>query len=125
MIPALLYQTLRALVDDRCYPNRFPQPLDNTAPLWPAIRYTISSSEPAPSLCGTNDASSDDVTVRIEAVATTYAGMQSLRDLIIAAIQDTDPPSTRGPAGFETDDAETKTHRALLEYTFHPSTDGA
>jgi len=125
MIPELLYQLLRGLVDDRAYPNQFPQPAGNAAPVWPAIRYTITSATPAASLCGTNDGSSDDVTVRIDVVAATYAGMRSLVTSVIAAIDNTDPPSTRQPGGFETYDAETKTHRALLEYTFHQSTDGA
>lgn len=122
MIPELLYQLLRGLVADRCYPNQFPQPSGNSAPIWPAIRYTITSEEPAASLCGSNDGASDDVTVRIDVVAVTYSGMRSLKDSIITAIADTDPPSTRQPGGFETYDAETKTHRALLEYVFAQST---
>ena len=122
MISELLYQLLRGFVADRCYPVQFPQPSGNSPPVWPAIRYTIISAEPAASLCGTNDGTSDDVTVRIDVVAATYAAMQTLRDLVIATIADTDPPNSRQPGGFETYDAETKTHRAVLEYLFQQST---
>lgn len=123
MIAELIYQLLRGLVADRCYPLQFPQPGGNAAPTWPAIRYTVISAEPAASLCGTNDGTSDDVTVRIDVVATTYSAMQTLRDQVIAAVVNTDPPSARQPGGFESYDAETKTHRTVLEYLFQQSTE--
>jgi len=119
-IPSLIYQELRALVSDRVYPNRFPQ--GNALPVWPAIRYTIVFSDPAASICGTDpDVAADDTRVQIDIVAETYSGMRTLKANVITALDATDPPSKREPGGFETFDEETRTHRAVLDYTFHPS----
>lgn len=120
MIPELIFQRLGPLVGDRVYPNDFPQV--STAPVWPAIRYTLSN-DPAASVCGTNDEDTDDVDAQLDVVAKTFAGMRALKAQVIAALENTDPPCSRQPGGFETFDFETKTHRAVLKYLFQQSSD--
>lgn len=119
-VPQVIFQELRALVQDRVYPNTFPQ--GEPLPVWPAIRYTIVSEDPAGSLCGTNDEESDSIRVQFDIVAVTFAAMRTLKAQVIAALDNSDPPSVREPGGFETYDAETRTHRAVIDFTFHQST---
>jgi hypothetical protein len=119
VISAVVYQTLAPLVSGRVYPNTFRQP-DGGMPVWPAIRYQIINSVPAADIEGTVGVELDDGTVQVDVVARTYGAMAVLRDQVIAAMQNTDPPCIRGPIR-ETDDAETKTHRCILEFTFYPS----
>lgn len=115
-VPQFIFESLRGLVSDRVYPSVFPQ--GDALPVWPAIRYTLISTVAPQSLCGSNtEGDADDIRVQIDAVATTYAGMRNLKRDIVATLQDTDPPSTR-EGGFEVYDAETKTHRATMDYTF-------
>ncbi len=117
MISAIVYGALKSLVSDRCYPSTFPQP--PAVPTWPAIRYTISS-DAIPDICGTDDGSTDNVSVQIDYVAKTYGAVDALRAMGRAALMATDPPCTR-ENGFETFDTETKTHRFVDIYQFHPS----
>lgn len=118
MITGVVYGALKGLVSDRCYPSTFPQP--PAVPTWPAIRYTVISSEPVPDICGTDDGETDATEVQIDYVAKTYGAAVALRELGRAALMVTDPPCVRG-SGFETFDAETKTHRVSDDYLFHPS----
>lgn len=120
-IPEVIYQELRALVADRVYPSVFPQ--GDRLPTWPAIRFTLVSADPEPSLCGTNDEGTDSTRVQVDIVASTYDGMRALKAQVIAALETTDPPCVREPGGFETYDAETKTHRATVDFTFYPSSE--
>lgn len=121
-IPEILTAYLTGLVGGRIYPSRFPQPQDNQAPIWPAIRYTMISDIPGSSLCG-NDYGIDDVRVRLDLVAQTYLDMRQLKVDVTNALDVTDPPSLRQAGGFEVFDADTKTHRASLEYVFYPSSE--
>lgn len=118
-VSTVIYQELRALVADRVYPSAFPQ--GSPTPVWPAIRYTLVSLDPAASLCGTPGEDGDDVRVQIDIVATTHSAMRTLRTQVIAALDGTDPPCHRLPGGFEVYDAETRTHRAVIEYRFSQS----
>lgn len=118
-VQTVVFQSLRALVADRVYPSAFPQ--GNPQPAWPAIRYTVVSSDAAAGLCGTGGEEGDDVRVQIDVVALTYASMRALKTLTIAALEGTDPPCHRAPGGFETFDAETKTHRAVIDFVFSQS----
>jgi hypothetical protein len=119
-IGTVLFTALGPLVASRCYPSEFPQTGGNL-PTWPAIRYTVTTLDASPSLCGTGDEDGDTTGVQLDLVAATYAAMQTLRAQVITALQATDPPATR-TGGLETWDAETKTHRAVLFYSFHAST---
>lgn len=131
MISGVVFTALRGLVNDRCYPNEFPQELINPPksstggsnpnyPTWPAIRYYQLSALNAPCILGTGDEDTDDTTIQIDIVARTYGAMRSLVTQVIAALQDTDPPCTRDFV-FEDYDEETKTHRGILRYTFYAS----
>ena len=133
MISGVIFTALRSLVNDRCYPSRFPQEdiappgtitQATNEPTWPAIRYTVVGAFNAADLDGTADVDTDDTTVQIDVVAKTYGAMITLRDDVINRMQAiTDPPNNREP-GFETWDADTKTHRAILTYTFFASSSG-
>lgn len=118
-VPQAIYAALRSLVADRVYPNEFPQ--GDPLPIWPAIRYTIVVSDPAPTLCGTGDEDTDDVIVFIDVVAKTYPAMRALKAQVITALQSTDPPCARESGGQESPDGETRTHRAVMTYRFQQS----
>jgi len=119
VITGVVYSALKDLVDERCYPSTFPQPKSGD-PVWPAIRYTVITTEPIPDICGTDTGDTDEISVQIDYVAKTHGAVVALRDQGRIALLMTFPPCTRG-AGFETYDSETKTHRATDDYQFHPS----
>lgn len=117
MISGPIFQALRGLVDNRCYPSTFPQP--PAVPAWPAIRYTISH-DANPVLCGTDDGTTDNFTVQFDVVALTYGAAKTLRDQVVATLETLTPPAVREFEN-ETYDTETKTHRVILAYSLHPS----
>jgi hypothetical protein len=119
MISGVLYTALRGLVSDRVYPSTFLQP-DGNLPVWPAIRYTFIDYTPAIEICGTDDGATDDARVQIDIVAKSYGAMVALRTQVTTALMNVDPPAVR-ERGFETYDTETRTHRAVLEFAFYPS----
>jgi hypothetical protein len=123
VISAIIHSALGPLVGGRVYPNTFEQP--NTEPprlpTWPAVRYQFISSDPAADICGTAGEELDDVRVQIDVVAKTFGAMKTLKEQVITAMMVVAPPAQRQPGGIETYDAETKTHRAVLEYVFYPS----
>ena len=124
MIESTVYGALRSLVNDRCYPMRFPQnEKGEITTLWPAIRYTVVSAFNDADICGTDTVVTDDTEVQIDGVAMSHGAMITLRDQIIEQMQTTDPPCIR-TSRVETFDAETRTYRAILQFTFHPSTEG-
>jgi hypothetical protein len=55
-------------------------------------------------------------------VAKTYGAMIALRDQVIAALEDFDPPAARNGM-LELTDSETKTKRTILLYQFYPSSE--
>lgn len=131
MISGVVFTALRSLVNDRCYPNEFPQELINPPksiaggsnpayPTWPAIRYFQIGALNEPTIEGTGYEETDDTTIQIDIVARTHGAMRSLLTQVIAALQNTDPPCTR-EFMYETYDEETKTHRGILRYTFYAS----
>lgn len=124
MIEGVVYTALRSLVGDRCYPNTFEQPPDGRLPTWPAIRYTVISSDPTVDICGTDDVLTDDVTVQLDIVAKTHGAVLSLRDQVITAMQGLTPPAVRNSGGFTDYDSTTKTYRVTLDYLFAGSSDG-
>lgn len=126
MIEGVIFTALRGLVAGRCYPSIFPQLEVNgefvLAATLPAIRYTVVSATPVPDICGTDDGTTDETRVQIDCVAQTHGAAIALRDLVITALQSTDPPCTRDQ-GFTTFDTETRTHRATVDFLFHPSSE--
>jgi len=59
--------------------------------------------------------------VQIDIVAKTHGAAVALRDLVITALQSTDPPATRQPGGFTDYDEVTKTYRITMDYQFSAS----
>jgi hypothetical protein len=132
VIGGVVREALRGLVNDHCYPSRFPQeaiasPGTTTAvlnePTWPAIRYTLVNAQNDATHCGTDGRDTDNTTVQIDVVAKTYGAMSTLVDEVINALMVVEPPCLRD-GYIEVWDAETKTHRGILTYTFFASTGG-
>ena len=115
----ILVGLLSALAGGRIYANTFPQEAER--PTWPAIRFTVVSEEPYADQCGSETTATDDVRVQLDLVAESYDGVQSLKASVIAAMAAGSPPALREAGGFEAFDAETKTHRVVLDYTLQPS----
>lgn len=109
-----LYSALAPLVSNRVYPSTFAQP-SGALPTWPSIRYTTVSSVPVEDLCGDGDDATADVRVQLDIVATTYKSMRTLRLAVMAAMRLLPTPA-RLSLSFDEYDAETGTHRAVLEY---------
>lgn len=121
MNPGQVVKTaLGPLVNGRVYASTFPQ--QPNIPTWPSIRFTVVGGEVFPDLCGSEVWQTDDVRVQLDVVATEYDQMRSLVQQVISAMAAVvDPPSRRAAPTVETFDAETKTHRSVLEYSLHPS----
>lgn len=115
MVEGLIFDALKGLVGNRCYPLTFAQP-DSSLPTWPAIRYSIISSVNEPDICGTDTVDTDDVTVQLDLVARTHGAVVTLRDNVIAVMMALGLPATRQGNGSQEFDAETKTYRVTLEY---------
>lgn len=127
----VIFARLASLVGNRCYPVIFPQELigppgtqitgNPNRPTWPAIKYQEISAFNPPDVKGTGDEETDDSEYQIDVVAEHRGTMRALVSQVIAALQDTDPPCTRGFKSEEFD-SETKTYRGILRYTFFSST---
>lgn len=107
------------LVGGRVYANTFPQ--ESASPTWPAVRFTVITETNFPDQCGSDDTATDDVSVQIDVVAQTYDAMRTLKANVITRMATATTPAVRQPGGGEEFDAPTKTHRAILEYLFQPS----
>ena len=116
-----LYAALQTLVSGRCYPVNFPQ-VDSGTQVWPAIRYTFTSTVPVEDLCGDGDDETADVSVQLDGVAKTYSAMRALRLAIMAEMRTFAPPARLG-VSFDEYDAETKTFRVMLDYMVSGSSD--
>lgn len=121
MVSAVVFTALRSLVSDRVYPGTFLQP-DGSFPTWPAIRYATLDAEPDTTICGNDLGETDNENVQIDVAAKSFGAMIALRDQVFAALQNVDPPAVR-ERWFWLSDPETKTFRAVLEYSFHPSSE--
>jgi hypothetical protein len=78
--------------------------------------------DPEADVCGTDDGTTDTTRIQIDYVAQTHGAAVALRDQGRAALMTVEPPAVRD-TGFETYDAETKTHRVSDDYLFHPSSE--
>lgn len=122
MIESVVASACKGIFDNRFYPNTFRQK-DSGFPAWPAGRYTVIDSVASATVCGTDDETTDDARVQIDVVALTLAECKAKATAVIAALQDTDPPCTRDSGPNYTFDEETRTHRAILDFVFYPSTE--
>lgn len=116
-----LFAVLKGLVSNRVYPLTFVQP-SGSLPVWPAIRYTLVSVVPEEDLCGDGDDETATARVQLDVVDKTYAGARALRLSVMSAMRAFIYPA-RLAASADTYDDETKTHRVILDYTIHGSSD--
>jgi hypothetical protein len=116
-----IFDALKGLVSNRCYPEIFPQ---GKLPVWPAIRYSFVSVVPAAAICGDGGDETADTAVQIDCVAETFAECRELRADVMAAMVLFDPPAMMENS-FGSYDAETKTFRTTLDYTVYRSTEQA
>jgi len=120
MIEGVIFNALRGLVpNDRVFPGKFEQP-DGSLPPWPSIMYALTDSDPVTSICGTGGGDTDDSQFEFELAAKTHGAMLALRDQVFAAFMNVDPPAVRR-VYFWFHDTATKTFRAVIVYSFHPS----
>lgn len=117
-LEADLFAALKSLVGNRMSPNEFPQ--SPAVPVWPAIRYTFVDTIPEVDVCGDGDDDTATPRVQLDVVATTYTAARALRLQVMAAMRTFSPPAIiESSSGLY--DAETKTFREILDYTFHGS----
>jgi hypothetical protein len=129
-IPRSVARTLAtvATLSGRIYEGTFPQP--PAVPVWPAARFTFVGNTPYAALCGDSDIDADDVRVQIDLVVDAAGGtaaLHTLRRAVIAAMSamvvqsgESPLPSTRDTDLYEYD-AETKTHRFILDFLLFSS----
>lgn len=110
-----IFDALTALVAGRVYPVTLPQ---EPRPTWPAIRYTPTGGSTYDTSCGNSD--SDDQTIQIDAVATTYTAAAALAAQIETAMLAAMPCLLDSTPSADYD-PETKTHRFVLLFTIQPS----
>ncbi len=117
---AAVFDALKSLVNNRCYPDTFAQP-SGLLPNWPAIRVVFVPGQTYPSICGNADPETADQRVQIDGAAKTAVARDALSLAIQAAMNNFSPPAIlQGTA--ETDyDSETKTYRVTLDYVIHGS----
>lgn len=108
-----IFTILSPLVSTRVYPVTFPQA--PAVPVWPAIRYTPTGGQVQNTSCG--DADSPDISIQIDVVATTFAAVITLTESVKTAFNTFSVPAVLDNYPIFEYDAETKTHRAILQYT--------
>jgi hypothetical protein len=113
-----IFDALKALVENRAYPDRFPQ---LAQPVWPSIRVTLVGGAIWEDLEGDGDGSTDDPRIQIDWVCNTDAERETLSPLIRAAMKTIDPPCRMQGTPIETWDAETKTYRATADWIAYGS----
>lgn len=99
----------------RVYPNTFPQEYT-----LPAIRFQFVSVVPVVDICGDGDDETAEAHVQLDVVASTFDAMRTLRLAVMEAMRTFDPPAILENSSTDYD-AETKTHRAALEYSIEGS----
>jgi hypothetical protein len=108
MIETSIFDTLKTLVSNRCYPLQMPQ-----NPTFPAIVYTRIANTPINVLEGRPTI--DQVRVQIDCYAKTYTAAKTLYSSVRSAME-----SATFKATLQTDDdffeAETDLYRVSLDY---------
>jgi hypothetical protein len=113
-----IFDALKGLVSNRCYPVIFPQA---KLPVWPAIRYTIVAVTPTVTICGDGGDETADTAIQIDCVALTFTECRELRADVMAAMMSFYPPAIMG-SSFSSYDSETKTFREQIDYVTSAST---
>lgn len=112
---------IQARFSGHAYLNEFPQP--PRAPTWPAARVTVASVAPDVAICGDGGEDTADTRIQIDIVVTEAAGysaLKTLQALVMSDMRSFDPPAVWDGAQFFPD-AETKTHRCVLDYVIYAS----
>jgi len=125
MIEGVVRTALKSLVSTRCFPVTFPQPDQPLFGIWPAIRYTVVSSESDIDICGSDDMNTDDTRVQLDIVAQTHGAVLVLRDQVVTAMRGLNPPAVRIGGGQQLKDTLTGNYRVILEYLFSASSVGS
>lgn len=121
MIGDVVREALKDIFNGAVYASAFPQTADGVGlSRIPAARFQIVSAESSPTVCGTDDRSTDDTRVQVDVVAGDWDSLSTKIDEVITAMQSTDPPCTR-EGYFTTFDEETRVHRASIDFVFYPS----
>jgi hypothetical protein len=108
-----IFTILSPLVSNRVYPVTFPQA--PAVPVWPAIRYTPTGGAVQFTSCG--DANDPDISIQIDVVATTFGAAITLTESVKTAFNTFSVPAVLDAYPIFDYDYETKTHRAILQYT--------
>jgi hypothetical protein len=101
---------LDPLVGGRCYAEVLPQSLAT----WPAIRYTLPSTTPENTICGSSD--EDAYRVQIDIYGVDFDVVTALRKPVFAAIEAAFDTAERviDVSDFE---ADGRLYRRMIEYT--------
>lgn len=116
--PTALFDALRGLFADRVYPGTFPQPPKR--PVWPACRYALVGGRAYVDQCGQDGGDTDDDSYQIDVVALSFDEMRVLVRQVRLALQAVDPPCVVDGTRYLFE-AETETHRTIIDCTFYPS----
>ena len=108
MIETEIYDALKSLVNDRCYPVLMPQ---NTP--YPALAYSRQASDPQYRIEGR--ASLTQVRISIDCYAATYDEVKTLSDQIRTAME---TASFKGTMIFDADfyEPDVKVYRVLMDF---------
>lgn len=115
----LIFNALKDLVDNRVYPDTFPQ--SPITPVWPAIRYSMIGGVIFEDACGSGSEETDSSEFQIDIVAINATQRATLRDQARTALNGLSVPTSLNIAPLQEYDAETKTYRAILRVTVHGS----
>lgn len=108
MIETDIFDTLRSLVADRCYPLQMPK-----TPDYPSIVYARVSSNPQNRIEG--GASLDQVRIQVDCYDLTYADAKNLSALVRAAME---AAAFKATLQFDTDlyESEVKVYRVTMDF---------
>ena len=112
-----IFTRLGPLVASRVFPLTFPQ--NPHLPEWPSIRYTPTGGEVNKTSCG--DADAADVSIQIDIVCPTWPSLVALTPQVLTAMKAFSVPCILESTPMMVFDDETKTHRAIIQFTISPS----
>lgn len=116
----LIFDALKGLVSNRCYPDTMPQP--PATPVWPAIRFTQVGGQIDLDVCGSGDSETDSAEFQIDIVAATATARTALREQVRSAMKTLSVANALNQSPIHVYDQETKTYRAIMRYTIFGST---
>ena len=119
---ALQTAELMALWSTRVWPDTIMQS-DGGYPQFPAGCYLVVDAVNAPTICGTDDQSTDDSRVQVDIYATSLATVLQILDLVIESMMATDPPCTREDVRSIPFDPDTRTYGRSVDFVFNPSSE--